>query len=144
MPPRKRTNTKQVYALHDPSLSVLGISSYANPNTLAWQVNTQLGYHFAQAGSISKEIGTESRSFEVYIYEDEPSVTLYKLVNNRNAEGTLLPQFKNFDFILLIRGEYAESYATRFIQKMRRASEMVYVGIIPQQMLNRKFHQVLH
>ena len=110
------------------SFTVLGISSHENDYRLAWCLNKELGFDFAQADEsfVTKE-GYEFSRFEHYD-DDDKTLTL---ISNRCESGILLKKFKNLDYILRFDSELDDAEKAEWLQKLRAVTLISAVYEMP-------------
>ena len=105
---------------------LIGISSHSKIYKLCWSLNQRLGLHFQKADfDIESSMNRKKNKiqFEVYIYNDEITRYFYHLISNRKDEHYLLPEFKQVDYLMLIK----ENLAVNFEQMIDglKSSELI-------------------
>ena len=140
----RRSKQKRVYTLSREQYSLVGISTYATAQQLAQQLNRKLGYSFVNHSDFCVGTAEKALRFPVYVFiDDQGDYTLYRLITNRASYGTLLSDYRQFDLLLQINSDYADSYATRLIAILRRLPMVYHAGILPIQRQNRKMRKLL-
>jgi len=82
---------------------VYGISASAQDYRLCWHLNKELGLKFTRQKAISVyNKRKESINHEVFIYEDEDTVTKFRLIQNKRTGSLFLPEVTEADYLLVI------------------------------------------
>jgi len=83
---------------------LIAITSSLKDYTLCHKINTSLNLNFEKAEDheVYFNVGKPPLAFSKYYYFTEQSETEYYIVNNKNAEGFLVPEMNKADFFLII------------------------------------------
>lgn len=83
---------------------LIAITSSLKDYTLCHKINTSLNLNFEKAEDheVYFNVGKPPLAFSKYYYFTEPSETEYYIVNNKNAEGFLVPEMNKADFFMII------------------------------------------
>ncbi len=84
---------------------VICICSAIQDYRLSWHLNQQLGIELSKCDDF-KYIPVKSKqevTASVFLYSDKTNLK-YQLVSNRNTDGYLLPDLKQVDYLLFIKG----------------------------------------
>jgi hypothetical protein len=81
-----------------------GIVSQEKPHRLVWFLNKISPYHFSRVDDYEIEIASKLFAFAQYTFNDEENHITYILIINKDESQLLIPELKNFDYLLLIKG----------------------------------------
>ena len=89
---------------------LLGIVAPVKPYQLCWLLNQLFRFNFRLNNDIEIELTRKQRKyfFPVYQYAEPNSSLVHYLYNNQNDGEYLLPEFKNLDFLWLMKGDNVE------------------------------------
>ncbi|MFN4006674.1 MAG: IPExxxVDY family protein [Chitinophagaceae bacterium] len=87
---------------------LLGILTTQKNYQFCWQLNYTLGYNFFLNTDIHIEVARRGRKYKFLVYEHRviASQCVYYLYENECEGEYLLPEFKHFDFLWLMKGDY--------------------------------------
>lgn len=114
-----------------PNILVIGIVSSLKPHKLAWLLNNGFEVDFCKAEDIFIPIDEDLLPFLNFIHESSHS--LLRLVRNRSYLNDVsnkpffLPEFKEFDFFLLIENSIENTLSNEFIGVIKQLSNVEYV-----------------
>ena len=66
------------------------------------------------------EVTRKNLVFNEYHYRDDISRTDYKLINNRNGTEFLIPEKRELDFFLLIKGNVESEQMEQILDKIKK------------------------
>ena len=81
-----------------------GIVSQEKPHRLVWFFNKIYPYQFSRVDDYEIEIASKLFAFAQYTFNDEENHITYILIINKGESQLLIPELKNFDYLLLIKG----------------------------------------
>ena len=89
---------------------LLGVVAPIKPYQLCWLLNQLFRFNFRLNNDIEIELSRKQRKyfFPVYQYAEPNSSLVHYLYNNQNDGEYLLPEFKNLDFLWLMKGDNVE------------------------------------
>jgi hypothetical protein len=110
----------------DFSLTVLGIISAENDLKLTWLINRLLNICLSKSVILNKQVikTNQTQEFSLFQFEDEIQVLRYSLLKNKVKQLSYFEEFKNIDYILIIRGEMNESQKNNIYQKIKSSNEI--------------------
>jgi hypothetical protein len=122
--------------------AIIGIASHQKHYKLTWAINKQLDWQMHRAEDISFKASIKQKQ-EVMLCLSEYAHDLtgceYLLVENKKDKHTLLPEFKQADYLLLIRGPYDDDLITQIITQLKLISLILLVfKIEAQTVLNKQ------
>jgi hypothetical protein len=92
---------------------LLGIVSFERDYRLSWEINEILHLDLERVDDHivkHKKTGSDLH-FSCFIFNDENSYLNFKLLSNRSDKGALIEDVKNLDYLMVISGEYSDSFA---------------------------------
>ena len=100
---------------------LLGLVSTENDYRLIWRINRTFNFSFAKAGNHNAHAKNDENELEFshYTYNDEDSFIFYRLLANKSDKGALLEEYRNIDYLLIISGEFSETFITNLITKLK-------------------------
>jgi hypothetical protein len=119
--PVERKQTLKLKVDQNVNYRLIGISSHENDYRLVWCINSQLKMQFARIENLivhNRKFKTDFE-FSRYRFHDEDRYLNYYLISNRCPNGFLLPEIKNFDFLIQIIGEINDEDVKEFIKKIK-------------------------
>jgi hypothetical protein len=117
--------------------TLVGISCHLADYRLLFAFNQELEFNFTKEKDfVPAATGTgEPSLFSFYIYRDEDQRNTYYLLANRGKESTLLPAFRQVDYLLIIEGPLQKARKEALLSKIRTvpkvlmASELKFSGV---------------
>ncbi len=92
---------------YDFDFHLLGIASHLPDYRLCWSINRQLGLELTKSDQALKTLQKDKLtfvSFDVFCYVNEENQVEYNLIDNINDGIRLIPEQKQADYFLMIRG----------------------------------------
>lgn len=83
---------------------LFGIVSPEKPYRLAWQINHKHPYNFERAEDYEVRLNDKPCSFSRFDFKHDENHTGYILLANKEEGAFLLPELRNFDYLLLVSG----------------------------------------
>lgn len=128
---------------YDFDFLLLALNANVKPYKLAWSLNKELGLNLIMTDNI--EIGfVEEKSLSIQNYIDSDEFQTVRLIRNR-AEDTdgaynayLLPELKNFDYLLLLENETNSFDENTFITEIKQIPFVQFITKINAQTLKSK------
>jgi hypothetical protein len=111
----------------DLDYSLIGVSCYSKDYRLCWEINKEMNFHLVRKtnpnvkGLIQCEDGQEilNSGLNVYTHENKNKGITYRLVGNKTTKGFLIPEHKQVDYFVCIRGISHELEEVRMIKSLR-------------------------
>ena len=107
---------------YDYDFQLIGISSHIKDYRLCWAINSaSIGINFIKTEDfkISLKNETENNFYSQYVYNNEDAGLEFILISNRGTKNYLLPEIKQADFVLIIKGNFAEKQTEELIKKLK-------------------------
>lgn len=95
---------------NDYDFVLLGISCHIKDYRLCWALNKYLGTDFEKAEDfeIKNKKSIETAAFSQYIYDVEEQYKSYTLLSNRSIAGSIIPEQKQADYLLVLKGNFSD------------------------------------
>ena len=120
---------------------LLGLASTENDYRLIWKINKTFNFSFGKAGNhnITAKKEENELEFSHYTYDDEDTFIFYRLLANKSDQGVLLEELKNIDYLLIITGEFSDTFVANMIAKLKNIEHIQGVfRILPASLKNRE------
>jgi hypothetical protein len=134
-------DTKELTDAFFEDTHLLGIMTSVKDYRFCWHINNSIGLNFRLNNDIEIKLIKKKRTyfFEVYEY-NVPNVFLSHYLYNNQFDGEyLLPEFKHFDFLWLMKGdEVSESALQETIQIIRSINNVQLVTELSGDMIKNK------
>jgi len=117
--------------IYTPDVIILGIVSNLKPHKFAWLLNKSFEIDFFRGEDISVPFEEERLPFLNFVYES--SFSLLRLVRNRSYDNHIsnkpffLPEFKEFDFFLLLENPLETHEANEVMERVKQLINVEYV-----------------
>ena len=88
--------------------TLLGISCHLRDYRLSYLINLHLGFSLVKRDDlkITSSSNQGEAEFSFFSYRDEERFNSYYLIGNRSESFTLVPEMKQFDFLLFVEGKF--------------------------------------
>lgn len=83
---------------------LFGIVSQEKAYRLAWYINKTFPYDFVREDDYEIELSGRACSFQKFVFTHEENHTTYYLLANKDEGAVLMPELRNFDFLLTVNG----------------------------------------
>lgn len=131
----------------DPDFTFLliGLASPLQDYRLAWNLNRSLHKSLGRVDDLVLVEPESQRqtSFSRYDYYEELTKSYFHLIRNRQGAVLLLPEAKELDYLLLIKGEYYRTRVAGLLKKIRQIEEVQAVVQIPINTLRSRNNLIL-
>jgi hypothetical protein len=124
---------------------LLGIMAPVKDYQFCWQLNGMLRMDFRINNEIEIQLKRKKRDYFFSVYEYcEPTGTLGYFVYNNKCDGEyLLPEFKHFDFLLLMKGDVvSDELLIQTINSIKAISGVQLVAELTNEKIKNKEHLV--
>jgi hypothetical protein len=101
---------------------MIGISTALKDFRLAYYLNKLAYLELTRAENLPAEVpGLEkTHPFSFYIYEEKGSELCFYLISNRSSDIFLIPEQKQSDFFLILKGGFSHESISRIIKTLRQ------------------------
>lgn len=88
-------------------ITLLGISCHLRDYRLSHMFSAHLGFSFIRRDDLKiRNTSNQETEYSFYTWRDEERQNLYYLVSNRAQSVSLIPEMKQFDFLLFVEGKF--------------------------------------
>lgn len=119
---------------------LIGICSHEKDYRICWAINNKLGFDLKKTDDLEikdKKL-TENSLFSMYVHENPDEFIEYYVIANRGANGLLVPEQKQVDYFLLIRGTVSTEQVEALVKQMRELSMVLTAYEIDPSQLKSK------
>lgn len=128
--------------------SVIGISSTLKDYRLMFYLNKLGDFNFKRAETFVFKIKNKDFEYSMYTYIDNFNLQNFYLLSNKANSVKLVPDFKHFDYFLILDGEFDDYYIHELVKSIKSvsgvmlASEVDFVSInkVPNLALSFEMH----
>ena len=120
---------------------LLGIMSQLKNYRFCWLINANLNFDFRLNADIEIQLKKKGRNyfFEVYQYCDTDCETEHYIYHNQFEGEYLLPEFKHFDFLWLVRADvFNEENFILLQQNLKKINSIQLVTELTQEKIRHK------
>ena len=119
---------------------LIGISSHDKDYRFCWALNNTLHMEFERGKDIQirEKKNKEADNFSVYEYQDEEMYTDYFILVNRSGNAMLLPEQKQADFLLMVKGNMSEEEKSKLIKHIKEIPNVLTAFDIDPEKLKAK------
>jgi len=124
---------------------LLGIMAPVKDYQFCWRLNSSLRMDFRINNNIEIQLKRKNRDYFFSVFEYcEPTGSLAYYVYNNQFEGEyLLPEFRHFDFLLLMKGDIvADEMIQQVISSVRAIGGVQLVTELTNEKIKNKEHLV--
>ncbi len=124
---------------------LIGIVSPLQDYRLAWFINTVMFKSLSKMEDrvITDPVNMRQMTFSRYDYTEEITKSVFHLLQNKHAAECLLPEMKNIDYLLIIKGDYYKSRVKEIAKKLRTVEQIQAVVILQTEEVKSKNNLVL-
>lgn len=126
-------------------VSIMGIVAPVKDYRFCWMVNQSLGCDFRLNQDIEIQLAKKGRQYYFPIYEYcEPGGSLVHYIYSNHFDGEyLLPEFRNFDFLWVLKGDEVRAEYLQYLQTtIRNIADVQLVSAIDANSIRNKMHMV--
>lgn len=100
---------------------LIGISSSLKDYRLCWQINRALNIELCRQKDllVSNEKKRQEAYFNLFQFEDAIDFLRYFLIANKSAGSLFIPELKQADFFMMLRGDAAKETALVVMEKLK-------------------------
>lgn len=120
--------------------ALIGIASHEKDYRICWAINNKLGFDLKKTDDleIKDKKQTDATFFSLYLYENEEQYSEYYIISNRSSNGMLIPEQKQVDYFLMIRGSVTEEQVSKIVKLLRELSMVLTAYEIDPNQLRSK------
>ena len=130
---------------YDYSFGLLGIVASCKEYRICSELNKKLDIQLIRRDNLQiiKSAEGDKAEFSEYFYESEIDKSEYYLLANKSDGRYLIPERKEFDYLLIIKGELAKDQLPEIQEKLKEISVMQLVTDIDISKLKSKENLVI-
>lgn len=100
---------------------LIGIAGAIKDYQLVYHLNKSLLLHLAKMEDFRAEVRKNEPQvpFSFFLYEDSHRFLDFFLISNKSTEGVLLPDFKQADYLLMMKGPVSNEYLKEILKTSR-------------------------
>lgn len=109
---------------YDFDFTLLGLNANVKPHKIAWHLNTKEGFNFVRQPELRIDFkGDKHISIVNYLHENDYST--FRILKNRSEfnedayHAFLLPELKQFDYLIMLENESSNFDENIFFNKIR-------------------------
>lgn len=111
----------------DLEFQMIGISTTMRDFRLAYYLNKLVFLELIKNEDLPAEIQgfSEPRFFSFYQWEESGTGLCFYLISNKNKDSWLIPEQKQADFFLIIKGAFSQESYSRFLKTIRETPNVI-------------------
>ena len=124
---------------------LLGIMAPMKVYLFCWHLNNTLGMDFRENNEFEIQLKKKNRNyfFSVYEHNETSSQLIHYIYRNQYDGEYLLPEFKHFDFLWLMKGDpVSDEELKRHMENLRSISGVQLVTELTDEKIKNKEHLV--
>ncbi len=111
---------------------LIGLSCHLKDYRLSFYLNRSLGFQFKKIDNLKIQNGkvNNGKKFSLFYYDYTENHVQFFLIENRNANGILINEFKQFDYFIVINGVLNTEKISVLIKDIRSSNGILMVNQI--------------
>lgn len=125
---------------YDYDFVLIGISCHETDYRICWAINNELGFDFKRTDDLEikdKKLTTFS-TYSLYAYHNDKTYMDYYIIENRSDDRLLIPEQKQTDFFMVIKGNILPTEKEELVKKLKNISFVLAVYEIDPNQLKSK------
>lgn len=106
---------------------LFGISCHARDYRLCWELNSKLKFDFQRTEDYEVRQQRELISCASYEYTHEEDHINYYIIANRGENGFVVPEQKQADYFLIIKGSFNKERKEELMEKIRALNSVLAI-----------------
>jgi hypothetical protein len=125
---------------YDYDFVLIGICSHEKDYRICWAINNKLGFDLKKTEDleIKDKKQAENTVFSLYTYENPEQYSEYFVIANRNSSGYLIPEQKQADYFLMVRGSLTDEQVSEIVKQLRELTMVLTAYEIDPNQLRSK------
>jgi len=109
--------------------TLLGICTHLKDYRLSWFLNQNLFLTLTKIEDlkIASPKSKDVSAFSFYHCNDEENFSMFSFISNKTPGNTLLPEFHQADFLLLINGQIGKLNEKKYISEIKKITNVLTV-----------------
>lgn len=119
---------------------LIGMATPLQDYRVAWFVNNVLHKQLAKTDDLIQidPINKVQTGFARFFYEETLTMATFHLLQNKQNASFLIPELKELDFLLLIKGAYYQPRKREILKKIKQIEQIQAAVIIEPELLKSK------
>lgn len=117
--------------------AVIGISSALKDYRLIFFLNKLGDFDFKRTENFIFRVKDCEFKYPLYTYIDDFNLQNFFLLSNKTNSVKLVPDFKHFDYILLLEGEFEDAYINELTKKIKSVSGVMLASKLNFNSINK-------
>ncbi len=119
---------------------LIGIVTPLQDYRLAWFINSTLHKSLAKNTDIqiADPLNKKQMNFARFDFDEVITRSIFHLLQNKHATDCLLPEFKELDYLFIIKGDYYKSRKNEIVKKLRTLEHIQTAIIIDIEQVKSK------
>ena len=136
--------TLQLDVAYDFDFELISIVSAERDYRLCWLLNRDFKLDFKRQEEIPIHYAKKKKYayFNLYYFEDELNWLQYYFINNKSQGESLIPELKQVDYLLLIKGGEADSFKDEIMQGLNRMNQVQAILDTNPEHLSSKYNLI--
>ena len=122
----------------DYDFDLIGICSHVKDYRLVWELNQSLKFDFGRGENYELNLKGENQSHSFFEYNDDENALQYSLINNKSDSGYLIPEEKNCDYLLVVKGCLLEGGKGELVKKIAQLKHVLTAYMVEVSNLRSK------
>lgn len=120
--------------------NLIAIVTPDNDYKLSWKLNQALNINLVKHDplKIKSTRHPVDLLFSLYLYDNEDDMLQYGLFSNKCADGLLIEEYKNADYIFKISGNNDKENLDRILSKIKNIQNLLAVFLIDKSNIRKK------
>ncbi|NQY11775.1 MAG: IPExxxVDY family protein [Flavobacteriales bacterium] len=120
----------------DFDFELIAISCHAKDYKLCWSINKEFRFNLRREQDIFLKDRNEDISYSLYIYDDVDDHFTIDIIENRSGLGYLIPEQKQADYFMIVKGFFDES--EEVIKKLKKIDIILTAYVVDPTTLKSK------
>ena len=106
---------------YDFDFILFGISCHEKDYRLSWTINNKLGIDLSKEKDLEIDVKKhkEPMAHSFFAFEEEDQFKQFYLINNRGTKGLLIPEQKQVDYFLMIKGKITSEEKNIYLKNVK-------------------------
>lgn len=119
---------------------LIGIATPLQDYRMAWFINNMLFKQLAKTNDLimADPINMVQAAYGHFFYDEELTKSAFHLLQNKQGANYLIPELKELDYLLIIKGEYYIPRKNEILKKIRGIEQILAVALVEPTTLKSK------
>jgi hypothetical protein len=109
---------------YDFDFTLLGISCHESDYRFGWMLNKATGMNFLKEEDLVVPIKDKQSAHSIFSCEIEENFCTYHIIANKGTSGLLIPESRNTDYFLVIKGPVQQDSLDDLLSQVRSISKV--------------------